>query len=294
MMINSAPAMDCRGDRDAKGNAFDPDRIGGHQLQRKLILRDGHDGASRECARHEQVQRGEQHKRGDAGHQHAQGEIDITEVQARPDVARLDITIVDAEDEDEHHLGHEQQAEKKGEAAQKFLAPLFKRQVIDLVDKSAEQIEHRQHHNADYDGVDAERDIDDVGDVGPENDERRMRDVDNVEHAEGNRDTGRDGGVKAAEQEPRDNGIHQEIEGNIHTRLNRRRCRRALPDSSPGYDARPRSVIELPALLPSEAFAFLLSHSSRPAATDFAALCRKAGGLASLLNDQPNLCKRRK
>ncbi|MGA9050201.1 MAG: hypothetical protein WB422_02235, partial [Pseudolabrys sp.] len=101
-----------------------------------------------------------------------------------------------------------------------------------------------------------------------------MRDVDNVEHAEGNRDTGRDGSVKAAEQKPRDNRVHQQIEGNIHTRLNRRRRCLSIAGQFARYDARPRSVIELPALLPSEAFAFLLSHSSRPAATDFAAVCR--------------------
>jgi hypothetical protein len=106
-----------RRNRDAKGNAFDTDRVSGHQLQRKLILRDSHDGSSGERARHEQVQQAEQNKRGDAWHQHAQWEIDIPEVQTRADVARLNITIVHPENEDQHYLGHEQQAEKKGEAA---------------------------------------------------------------------------------------------------------------------------------------------------------------------------------
>ena len=133
--------------------------------------------------------------------------------------------------------------------------------------------------------------IDDVGDIGAEDDERRMRDVDDVEHAERNRDADRHGGVEAAEQKAGDDRIDQQFEGNIHTRLNRRRRCLSIAGQFARYDARPRSVIELPALLPSEAFAFLLSHSSRPAATDFAAVCRKAGGLASLLNDQPNLCK---
>jgi hypothetical protein len=218
------------------------------------------------------------------------GKSDIAEMQAWADVARLDVTIVDAKDENQKHLSDEQQAEKKGEPAQGFLSTLFKREVVNLIDESAEYIERRQHHDAHHDGIDPELDIDDIGDVGSENDERRMGDVHDVEHAEGNRNASRDCGVESAEQKPRDNRVHQQIEGNIHTRLNRlaaaMHCQTVRPN-----DARPRSAIELPALLPSEALRFYLSHSNRPAATDFAAVCRKPRSLASLLNDQPKLCK---
>src|SRR5262249_14223632 len=163
------------------------------------------------------MQQTEQDKRGDAGHQHAQREVDIAEMQARPDVARLDVAIVNTEHENQNHFGHEQQAEEKGEPTQGFLSTFFKRQIVDLVDERAEQIERRQHHDAGHNGVNPEGDVDDVGNVGSENDERRMRDVHNVEHAEGNRNAGCNSGVEAAEQKPRDNRVHQQVEGNIHT-----------------------------------------------------------------------------
>ena len=54
--------------------------------------------------------------------------------------------------------------------------------------------------------------LDDIGDVGAEEDEGRMRDVDDVEHAERDRDAGGDGGVETAEQQPGDDRIDQEID----------------------------------------------------------------------------------
>ena len=41
----------------------------------------------------------------------------------------------------------------------------------------------------------------DVGDVGAQNDEGRMGDVDDVQHAERDRHADRDGGIEAAEQQ---------------------------------------------------------------------------------------------
>ena len=63
------------------------------------------------------------------------------------------------------------------------------------------------------DRVDAEASIDDVGDVGAEDDEGRMRDVDDVEDAERDRHADRHGGVEAAEQQPGDDGIDQQVPG---------------------------------------------------------------------------------
>ena len=99
----------------------------------------------------------EHHKAMHAGHQHAQRQVDIAEAQGRPDVARLDVAVVDAEHQDQHHFGDEQHAEEEREAAQRILAALLERQVIDLIDHGAERIERRQHHDADQDRVDAER-----------------------------------------------------------------------------------------------------------------------------------------
>ena len=53
-----------------------------------------------------------------------------------------------------------------------------------------------------------------------------MGDVDDVEHAEGDRDADRDGGIEAAEQQPGDDGVDQQIshDGQISPRAGR--CRR--------------------------------------------------------------------
>src|SRR5215510_525473 len=107
-------------------------------------------------------------------------------MQTRPDIARFDVTIVDPEDEDQHYLRYKQQSKKEGKAAQRFLATLFERHVVDLINGGAEHIKHRQHHDADDDRVNTERDIDDVGDIRTENDESGMRYIDDVEHSKRN------------------------------------------------------------------------------------------------------------
>ena len=43
-----------------------------------------------------------------------------------------------------------------------------------------------------------------------------MRDVDDVENAEGDRDAGGDGRIEAAEQQPGNDGIDQELDGKAH------------------------------------------------------------------------------
>ena len=129
------------------------------------------------------------------------------------DIGGLDEAVIDAEDQDQRHLGDEQQAEEEGEAAQPFLAAPLERAVIDLIDQRAQRIKGRQRDDAGEDRIDAEPRIGDIGDVGAENDEGRMGDVDDVEHAEGNRDADRDGGIEAAEQQSGRHGVEQQVVG---------------------------------------------------------------------------------
>ena len=180
---------------------------GRHQPQRELILRHRHDRAAGERARKEKLERREQKERDNARHQHAQRQVDEAEAQRRPDIARLDITVVDAEHDDQHHFGDEQQAEEKSEPAERFPPAPLKRGVVDLIDRGAERIEHRQHHDADHDRIDAEAGVDDIGDIGAEDDESRMRDVDDVEDAERDRNPDRHRGIEAAEQQAGDQGV---------------------------------------------------------------------------------------
>ena len=121
--IRSAPAIARGRDRDRERDALDARRRGRHQLQRKLVLRHRHDGAARESVRaRKSCKRAEQRERDQAGHQHAQRQVDHADVQARPDIGRFDIAVVDAEHEDERHLGDEQEAEEEREPAQRLLA----------------------------------------------------------------------------------------------------------------------------------------------------------------------------
>ena len=130
----------------------------------------------------------------------------------RTDIPRFDVAVVDAEIEDQADLGDEQEAEEEGEAAQRFLAALLERDVVDLVDGGAERVERRSQDDARKNRIDAERGIDEIGGVGAENDEGGVGDVDNVENAERQRHAGRDRRVEAADQDAGDDGVDQKIE----------------------------------------------------------------------------------
>jgi hypothetical protein len=118
-----------------------------------------------------------------------------------------------------------------------------------------------------------------------------MRNVDDIEHAKGDRYTGGDSGVEAAEQQSCDNGVDQKIEGNVHTCLTgiavaalRIRCSaraNSLHDAA-RRDLRVKLAGVIPPLKP---WCFLNSQRS-PAMRSFAAVCRKVSGLASPLIDQ--------
>ena len=139
------------------------------------------------------------------------GMAEVAEAQGAVDIVRLHVTVIDAEHENEQHLGDEEQAEEEGEAAQRFLSALFERDVIDLIDGGAERIEGRQHQDRGQDRIDAEPLVHDIGDVGAEDDESRMRDIDDVENAERDRNADRDRGIESAEQNSGDQRIDQEI-----------------------------------------------------------------------------------
>jgi hypothetical protein len=49
-----------------------------------------------------------------------------------------------------------------------------------------------------------------------------VRDIDDIEHSEGDGYSGGDSGVKSAEQQPGDNRAYQKIEGYVHTILDER------------------------------------------------------------------------
>jgi hypothetical protein len=144
--------------------------------------------------------------------QHAQRQIDKAEMQARTDIGCLDKSIIDAEDQDQGDLADEQQAEEEGETLNRFFAALLESIVVDLVRAHADEKEYRRHDEADQDRIDAEIRIDDIGDKGPEHDKGRVGNVDDVEHAEGDRHADRDRGVEAAEQQPGDDRVDREVE----------------------------------------------------------------------------------
>jgi hypothetical protein len=69
--------------------------------------------------------------------------------------------------------------------------------------------DRRQRHHARQDRIDAEAHIEQVGNIGTENDESGMRDVDDVENAERDRNADGHRGIKSAEQDARNNRVDE-------------------------------------------------------------------------------------
>ena len=184
MMIRNAPASEAVAIEMPK--AIRLMRIGSiaKQLERELILRHSHDGAADEGAREHELQRRDHQERHQARYQNAQRNIEIADVPGWADIGRFDVAIINAEIEHQRHLGDEKKPEEKRQAAHRFLAAFFERNVINLIDAGTQRIECRCGDNRGEDRIEPEGGVDDVGDVGAEDNERRMGDVDDVENAE--------------------------------------------------------------------------------------------------------------
>jgi hypothetical protein len=78
---------------------------------------------------------------------------------------------------------------KKRQAAQRLVVPSLEGDVVDLIDRHAEQVERRQHDHRRQDRIDPQHGDGDIGDVGAQQDESGMGDIDDIQHAEGNRHT---------------------------------------------------------------------------------------------------------
>ena len=137
-------------------------------------------------------------------------------MQARADIGRFDKAVIDAEDQDQRHLGDEQQTEKEGEPLDRLLAARFERVVIELIDDHPDHEKHRQHQHPGQDRIEPGRSVDDIRRIGAEQDKGRLRDIGDVEHAEGDRDPDRHRGVKPAQQDAGDDRVDQQVERNRH------------------------------------------------------------------------------
>src|SRR6516164_7681880 len=176
-----------RRDRDAKGDALDTGGVRGHQLQGQPILRDRQDRPADKGAPEKELQHREHQQRDKTRDQHAQWQVDHAEMQGRTDIGRFDKAVVDAKDQDQGHFAYKQQAKEESEALNRLLAALLEGVEIDLVHRHADQKKYRRHDDADQDRIDAEIRIDQIGDKRPEHDKGRVGDVNDVEHAEGDR-----------------------------------------------------------------------------------------------------------
>src|SRR6185437_16788122 len=111
--------------------------------------------------------------------------IDIADMQGRPDIARLDEAVIDAEAEDQRHLGDEENAEEEGEAAQAFLAAPLEGEEINLINRGAEDEEGGGHQQRREDRIESKALVEDICAERAEDDERGMGEVADIEHAEG-------------------------------------------------------------------------------------------------------------
>ena len=216
MMMRSAPASAVVAIESAKAMRLIAHGIDRHEAQRLAILGHGVDGAADEAARRKAVEEADHCQRDQERHEHPERYGNIAEMDARPDIARRHRSVVDTEAENERDFADEQQAEEKSDAAEALLAAPLERPVIDLVDRGAEREEDRQGDDAGHDRVDTERGVGDIGDERAEDDEGRMRQIGDVEHAKRDRDADTHRGVETAQQQPGDDGVDQQLERDAH------------------------------------------------------------------------------
>ena len=203
-MISERAGDPEHGGGDAEGKLLDADRIGAHQPQRLLVLRDGTDRAAHEGFRQIHREQHRQRQRDRERNQLADRDPKLAEPPGLADIGRRDRALVDAELQDDQHLDDEGDAEEKRDAADAGVAAaLLERLVINAVGEQAEHEKQRRDGEPREQRVDVVAVVEQVHAVGGEHQERRMRDMGNVEQSERNGQPDADGCIEAAEQHPK-------------------------------------------------------------------------------------------
>ena len=108
-------------------------------------------------------------------------------------------------------------AEKEGEAAQRFIVLTLETLVVKPVSAGTDQEEHGNANYSRQDRIQPPQAVEHVGDIGAQNNESRMGDIDDVELTERNGEPEAHRGIKAAQQHAGDQRIKQEIDGEQRT-----------------------------------------------------------------------------
>jgi hypothetical protein len=138
--------------------------------------------------------------RDEEGHQHPSRQGDAAEGEAGADVGRGHRAVVGACGQYQRDLGDEQHAEEESEALQGGVAAALEADVIEPVEKCPQHEEGRRHDEPGHHRIQPELAVQLPGREGANDDEGGMRQVRNVEHAEGDGDAERHGGIEAAQQ----------------------------------------------------------------------------------------------
>ena len=163
------------------------------------------------------------------------GKVDEADLPVHADVGRRHQPVVDAVDQDEHDLDDEHEAEEEREPAQRFLPGALEARVVDAVDDDPQHEEDGRHDDAGQHGIEAVPGAEQIGEVGADDDEGRVGDVDDVELAEGDRQTERHGGVETTEQQARDDSVQEQSGIDNHCRRGARRPLEPAPRGATPY-----------------------------------------------------------
>ena len=128
------------------------------------------------------------------------GETATSRSARRGDVGGVNVGEIDAEQHDQRHFGNEHQTEEEGEPAHGIVAVPLEEMMIKLIEQHAGAVECRRQQQAADDRVDVEGAVEDENRVSPNDRECRVRDVDDIEQAEGDGGAYAQRGIEAAHQ----------------------------------------------------------------------------------------------
>jgi hypothetical protein len=140
----------------------------------------------------------------------------LAEAQRDEGVRRVEEALLRPESLHQPDLDDEHNAEEKGEALQRLLSSPLEKVVVDAVDADAEHVKQRCLQHRHEQRVEAEGGADDDHGKGAGDHQRRVGDVDDVEHAEGHRQARGREGVEAAEQQAADDAVQQQLKVGVH------------------------------------------------------------------------------
>ena len=191
--------------RDAKRYAKNPIGVDAHQRRHVAVLGRGAHRLAEVGGVQEHPERAAQQHRDDKGDQFGHRDVEPAEMKGFVGIRGMDGAVIGGE-QHQREIQQQQRQREGQEDLRHVVGPQYPADQ-EMLDQDTGNKQHRHRHDERYQWIDAELVGEKEGDVHPDHHEFALGEIDDLDHAEDQRDADADERVNAADEQAVDDGL---------------------------------------------------------------------------------------